>query len=78
MQIFVIGKNRTAIAPINPQFAKLDDGQTVRFLDLGPKFLAAAGTLPKELRPDSLHLSEKGDALWAGAMEPLLKERRAQ
>jgi lysophospholipase L1-like esterase len=67
-------KFRKAIAAINPQIAKLDDGKTVRFLDIGEKFLAADGTLPKDVMPDALHLSEKGYAIWADAMEPLLAE----
>lgn len=43
-----------------------DDG-VVR-LDLGPKFLAADGTLTKDVMPDFLHLSEVAYRVWAQAM----------
>ena len=59
---------------VNKTIAKLDDGKTVRFLDLGPKFLDKEGQLPKETMPDFLHLSPKGYEIWAESMLPLLKE----
>jgi lysophospholipase L1-like esterase len=65
---------RRKIAELNAAVAKLDDGKAVRFLDIGAKFLAADGTLPADVMPDALHLSEKGYRIWAEAMEPLLKE----
>jgi lysophospholipase L1-like esterase len=68
-------KNRGRIKAINEQLAKLDDGgQTVKYLDIGPKFLAADGSLTKEVMPDALHPSDKGYEIWAEAMEPTLKE----
>lgn len=65
---------RAKIAGINKTIAGLDDGKTVRYLDIGPKFLAEDGSLPKEIMPDLLHLSLKGYQIWADAMEPLLTE----
>jgi beta-glucosidase len=54
--------------------ARLHDGKQVFFLNIGPKFLAADGTLPKEIMPDFLHPSTKGYEIWAGAIrEPLAK-----
>ena len=44
----------------------------MRFLDLGPRLLNKDGSLSKEVAPDFLHLSEKGYAIWAEGMEPLL------
>jgi len=44
----------------------------VRFLDIGPQFLEADGTLPKSIMPDLLHPNEKGYQIWAAAMEPTL------
>jgi lysophospholipase L1-like esterase len=58
--------HRATIKEINDAIAKIEG---VRFLDLGPKFLAADGTLPKELMPDFLHLSEKGYQIWADAIK---------
>lgn len=37
-------------------------------LDLGPKFLAADGTLAKDVMPDFLHLSEAAYRVWAQSM----------
>lgn len=62
------------IREVNTQLAQLDDGSRVRFLDLGPKFLAPDGTIPAEIMPDQLHLSPAGYRIWADAMGPLLAE----
>jgi lysophospholipase L1-like esterase len=64
---------RATIKEINAAAAKLDDGgKTVRFLDIGEKFLQPDGSLAKEIMPDFLHLSEKGYQIWADAIkEPL-------
>ena len=50
--------------------AKLADNQTVYYLDIGPKFLDAEGTLSKDIMPDLLHLSPKGYEIWAESIEP--------
>jgi lysophospholipase L1-like esterase len=65
---------REKLAAVNKEIAGLDDGKTVRYLDIGPKFLTADGTLEKEIMPDYLHLSPKGYAIWAEAILPLLGE----
>lgn len=65
---------RQKIATVNAQLARLDDGQTVRFLDLGPKFLDAEGNLSKEIMPDYLHLSPRGYEIWADAIQSPLAE----
>jgi len=60
---------------VNTMIAKLDDGgKTVKYLDIGPKFLEPDGTLPKEIMPDALHPNEKGYEIWAEAMGPTLEE----
>lgn len=64
--------NRRQVNEVNRSLAKLGDGKNVRFLDLGPKFLAPDGTLPKDIMPDLLHPGEKGYEIWAAAIkEPL-------
>ena len=63
---------RAKIAAINSIIAKLEDGKTVRYLDIGKKFLQEDGTLTKDIMPDFLHLSSKGYRIWADAMEPTL------
>jgi len=52
----------------------LADNKMVYYLDIGPKFLAADGTLSKEVMPDLLHLNEKSYRTWAESIEPKVKE----
>ncbi|MBL9090616.1 MAG: GDSL family lipase [Planctomycetaceae bacterium] len=52
----------------------LDDGKTVFFLDIGPKFLTAEGVLEKSVMPDLLHLTPAAYETWAAAIEPKLHE----
>ena len=67
-------KNRMKIAEINKTIAKLDDnGKTVKYLDIGEKFLEKDGTLTKEIMPDYLHLSPKGYEIWAEAIAPTVE-----
>ncbi|HUR56497.1 MAG TPA: platelet-activating factor acetylhydrolase IB subunit [Opitutaceae bacterium] len=65
---------RAEIAEINRALARLDDGRSIRYLDIGGKFLAADGTLPKDIMPDFLHPGEKGYEIWAAAMREPLRE----
>ncbi len=63
---------RRQIDEINAAIARLADGRAVRYLDLGPKFLSADGTLSRAIMPDLLHPGEKGYEIWAAAIrEPL-------
>ncbi len=54
----------------NQIIAKLADGKTVFYLDIGPKFLCPDGTLSKEIMPDLLHPNARGYEIWAEAIEP--------
>ena len=65
---------RKQVAEINAAIAKLADGKNVRFLDIGKKFLAPDGTLPKDIMPDFLHPNEKGYEIWADAIKGPLNE----
>ncbi|MFH0945054.1 MAG: sulfatase/phosphatase domain-containing protein [Planctomycetota bacterium] len=47
--------------------------ERVRYLDIGPVFLEADGTLSEKVMPDALHLSEEGYRRWVEAIEPALK-----
>lgn len=60
------------IRVINPELAKLEDGSTIRYLDISDKFLNAEGKIPSGLMPDQLHPSPEGYKVWAEAMQPLL------
>jgi lysophospholipase L1-like esterase len=65
---------RAKIKDVNQRIAKLDDGKTVHYLDIGEKFLEPDGTLPKEIMHDFLHLTPKGYQIWADAIQPTLGE----
>jgi lysophospholipase L1-like esterase len=62
------------IPDVNARIAKLDDGKTVKYLDIGSKFLDAEGGLPKDVMPDYLHLSKKGYEIWAEAIRGPVEE----
>jgi lysophospholipase L1-like esterase len=66
---------RARIKHINSIIAKLDDdGKTIKYLDIGDKFLEPDGTLPKSIMPDALHPNAKGYEIWAEAIAPTVKE----
>jgi lysophospholipase L1-like esterase len=65
---------RKKIAEANEAIAKLADGKAVVYLDVGKKFLAEDGSLPADIMPDALHLSEKGYGVWADAIDEPLKK----
>lgn len=57
------------VGEINAIVAKLDDGKTVFFKDIGKEFLDPTGGLSGEIMPDYLHLSGKGYDLWGRAIK---------
>ena len=66
--------NRKVNEGANEIIKSLADGNMVHYLDIGPKFLEADGTLSKEVMPDLLHLNEKSYRTWAESTEPKIKE----
>lgn len=66
------------VKEINALIAKFDDGKTVKFLDIGDKFLDSKGSLQKKIMPDYLHLSEDGYKIWANAVEKPLQDLLAK
>lgn len=58
---------------VNALLPALADGRRVHFLDIGSTFTRPGGAVSKEIMPDLLHLSAKGYALWATALEPRLR-----
>lgn len=65
---------RDKLKEVNRIIAKLDDGESVHFLDIGDKFLEKDGSLTKEIMPDFLHLSTTGYQIWADAIGPKLAQ----
>jgi len=63
---------REKLTAVNERIAKLDDGQMIKYLDIGAKFLNEDGTISKEIMPDFLHLTREGYRIWADAVEPTL------
>jgi len=64
--------NRKKIAEVNSKIADLGKERGVTYLDLGPKFLEADGTLSPTVMNDYLHPNHHGYEIWAEAMEPTL------
>lgn len=62
------------IREVNASIAGLDDGTHVRFLDIGPKFMTADGSITRTIMPDQLHLSGAGYEIWAEVMAPVVDE----
>jgi len=76
LAVFPRGENpnpvREKLAAVNERIAKLDDGKTVKYLDVGKGFLNDDRTISREIMPDFLHLKREGYRIWADAMEPTL------
>ncbi len=65
---------RERVAATNLLLASLADGQQVRFLDIGARFLDANGEIPSAIMPDKLHPGPKGYEIWLDAVAPTLTE----
>jgi len=67
-------KGRVVNEGANAIVKSLDDGKSVFYLDIGPSFLGADGTLDKKIMPDQLHLSPEGYEIWAKSTEAKIAE----
>ena len=64
---------RAKIKEVNAVLAQLPAcNRNVIYLDIGAKFLADDGTLPKYVMPDALHPNAVGYQIWADAVGPLV------
>lgn len=68
------GAGRKAVAEINSELAKLADGKSVFYLDIGPKFLSEDGTMADAVMVDGLHPGIFGYAVWADAIAPIVAQ----
>jgi lysophospholipase L1-like esterase len=64
---------RTKVTNVNREIAKLDDGRSVKYLDINEKFLDPEGNLRKDLMPDLVHPNAKGYQIWADTMDSTLQ-----
>ena len=62
---------REPISRINDIIAGLDDGEYVRFMDIGDRF---DGSISTEVTADGLHPTERGYEIWADAVMPTFTE----
>lgn len=62
------------IHQVNEKIARFDNGNSVKFLDIGARFLGTDGQVHKDVMADFLHPTEKGYKIWAAAMNPTLDE----
>jgi lysophospholipase L1-like esterase len=66
---------REKIKRVNELISKLDDGgKTVKYLDIGGKFLQPDGTISREIMFDYLHLTPKGYQIWTDAVKEPITE----
>jgi lysophospholipase L1-like esterase len=56
------------------KFATFAEGRKIVYLDIGSHFLAADGTLSKDIMPDFLHPNDKGYQIWADAIIDTVKQ----
>jgi lysophospholipase L1-like esterase len=59
---------------INANLARLADGTSVRFLDVGRGLADAQGRLLEGVMVDGLHPSLAGYEVWASGLRPMLTE----
>jgi lysophospholipase L1-like esterase len=88
MKVLVLGIFPREAAPGDPMrdrvrwtneiVRRLADGKDVFYRDIGDRFLAADGTLSREIMPDHLHLGPAGYAIWADAIRGDLEELTAK
>ncbi len=63
---------RQKIADINKIISCLHDNQHVFYMDIGDKFLAPDGSIPRDIMNDGLHPTAKGYEIWAQAVKGTL------
>jgi lysophospholipase L1-like esterase len=60
------------VPEINQAIAKIADGKSIRFVDIGGKFLQKDGSISREVMPDGLHLSPAGYEIYARNIAPVV------
>jgi hypothetical protein len=65
---------RAVLKEINSLLAPLARKPGITFLDITQNWLSSDGTISKENMPDFLHPNQKGYAVWAEALKPVLPD----
>jgi lysophospholipase L1-like esterase len=65
---------RKKIKATNELLAKLADGKTVFYKDIGDRFVQKDGRIDTKIMYDTMHLTPKGYQLWADAILPDVKK----
>ena len=58
---------------MNDYLEKMDDGKTIRYLNINDRFLGKDGKLRQDLFRDAVHLSRKGYVLWGESTTAAVK-----
>lgn len=62
------------VKQVNLDIAGMADDKNIFYLDIGKQLVEPDGTITKEMMKDGLHIGSKGYAIWATALQPLLKK----
>ena len=65
---------RDWVKKVNAIISGYNSDPRVTYLYFGNNFLAADGTLPKEIMPDALHPNLQGYGIWADAITPIVQK----
>jgi len=68
--------SRKLVDEINANIKPIANGKDRIFLDIGPQFLSADGTISREVMGDFLHPTNKGYAIWGAALKPYLPPKK--
>ncbi len=78
MAIFPRGKafnpQRGKILQVNQALARLDDGKSIFFVDIGSQLIENNGSISPSMMKDALHPGDAGYRIWSNAIEPKVKE----
>ncbi len=66
------GEMLQKIARVNSEIRQLDNGQAVRYIDIGRSFADAKGQARRDLLPDYLHPNNAGYQVWSNAIKPII------
>jgi lysophospholipase L1-like esterase len=64
---------RAPIAEINAIISQLDDGDSLRYMDIGDAFLEPDGSIAVEVMGDGLHPTLRGYEIWADEVMPTFR-----